>query len=398
MKQQNDWYTGIDHHQNLREQDITITKMYIDQETKQKEHERVILIYVYEGKGEICINGVMYPLTKGSFCCLYMHHFYHYHHIKEPIIAIYIEFYIGLFMYMCWEKHPQHANAALMYDTVPLIQLEGSKQLKVEALVEDIYREEQEKRFNSLNMVTYQTLCLHSLHCRYAFEGIEEHQDHAQIWSIIVKIILATGKDIILEDMANELHLSSAYVNQKIKEACGYTFFQLQQWGKVVNACALLHYSELTMAYICDLLNYSSMEHFYRVFKQYTKMTPREYQYAYIEDKELVMYQASFGLQILQYIHLHYSEALTSENIANELQMKEYTLKEICIHLFHQSIKELIEETRITYAQSLLRSTNSAITSIVSSCGFDSLATFQRMMKKYTHQSASEYRKSFSNK
>ncbi|MEG1629778.1 MAG: AraC family transcriptional regulator [Erysipelotrichaceae bacterium] len=395
MKQQDDWYTGIDHHQNLREQDIIITKMNIDQDTKQFIHERVILIYVFAGDASIMINGVDHPVKKGAFLCLYMHHFYHFHDIKIPLTIVCIEFYIGLFMYMCWEKHPQHANASLMYDTKAIVQLDLSNQNIIEHIIEDIINEKKDKRFNSLNIITYQTLSLHSYHCRFAFEAIVQKDQSISVWNIILKTILATGQDVSLDDMAKELNLTSAYVNQKIKEACGYTFFQLQQFGKIMNACALLHYSELTIPYICDLLNYSSIARFYRVFRVFTNMTPREYQSTYIEKKELVINQSSLILQVLQFIHLHYNETLDSEIIANEFQLKEYSLNSMFEQLFNRSVIEIIEETRIAYAQSFLRASSESVTSISIKCGFDSIATFQRKMKQYTHQTASEYRNSF---
>ncbi|MEG0095785.1 MAG: AraC family transcriptional regulator [Erysipelotrichaceae bacterium] len=398
MKQQDDWYTGIDHHQNLREQDIIITRMKIDQDTKQFIHERVILVYVFSGEATICINGVDFPIKKGSFLCLYMHHFYHFHDIKIPLDIVCIEFYIGLFMYMCWEKHPQHANASLMYDTKAMVQLEAKNLEKIEYMILDMIKEKNDQRFNGINIITYETLSLHSYYCRFAFEGIVKSEDSNTIWNIILKTVLATGEDFSLEDMATDFHLSSAYINQKIKEACGYTFFQLQQFGKAVNACALLHYSELTIPYICDLLNYSSMTNFYRVFKRLTNMTPREYQYEMIEKKELVINQSSLLLQILQFIHLHYNENLNSKIIADEFQLKEYALKTMVQQLFNKSINDIIDETRIAYAQSFLRASNESITSISTKCGFDSLVTFQRMMMQYTYQTASDYRNQFSRK
>ena len=302
-----------------------------------------------------------------------------------------IRFHIGLFMYMSWEKHPKHANARLVYDTKPMVRLSGEEKEEVEALVRSLLREAKEARFERLNMIEYKTLELHAYYCRYAYEEIgKASRKERTVWSIIEKVILATGEDITLEDMTEE-GISPETMNRRIKEACGFTFFQLKQFGKVINACALLHFPELSMEYIGDQLNFSSAAAFYKVFKQYCGVTPREYQTEYIGTM-VPGSGAGSAMQFLQYIHIHFSEDIRLEDLCEKFCMKPYTVKQIFKQVFGNPFEELLAQVRISYACSFLRTGDRTVLEIASLCGFNSQSTFQRHFKRWMNQTPEEYR------
>lgn len=391
MKQQNDWYTGINHYDNYVEKEIGIERITIDGPTDAYLHERVELFYVLSGKGSISVNGYTYKAARGSLFCMYSHHFHHVETVEEPFDMAVVRFHIGLFMYMSWEKHPKHANARLVYDTKPVVHLTGEEQDEVETLVYSLLREAAKERFERLNMIGYKTLELHAYYCRFAYEEIgKAGRRERVVWSIIEKVILTTGADITLEDMAED-GCRPETLNRKIKEACGFTFFQLKQFGKVINACALLHFPELSMEYIGDLLNFSSTPAFYRVFKQYCGVTPGEY---WAENIGIMPSGGGAGaaIQFLQYIHFHFSEDIRLEDLCEKFCMKPYTVKYIFKELFGKSFEELLAQVRITYACSFLRTSNRTVLEIASLCGFNSQPTFLRHFKRWMNQTPEEYR------
>ncbi|MCM0651009.1 AraC family transcriptional regulator [Clostridium swellfunianum] len=395
MKRQNDWYTGIDYYENSKEKQINVREKVVDSITDLCIHEQVIILFVKSGEGIIEINGTYYPLKEGSFLCLYMHHFYRFTKILKPLNIIEVNFYIGNFMFMCFEKHPMNANATLVYDTIPFVQLNNSNFNRISRLIDELLLEIEEQRFSSMNMVIYLTLQLHAYFCRFAFENVTENKDKRQIeWDIIPKIILSTEKNINLSDFAKEVNLSETHLNQRIKNACGLTYFQLNKFGKIINACALLHFPELSMDYISDILNFSSKNSFYRVFNQYVHMTPKEYQEKCVFEEEYMLngYGGS-ALMFLQYIHINFMNEISLKSLANEFFIKEYTAKLIFENVFKVSFQELLEQTRIAYACSFLSSTNKSVTEISNLCRFDSISTFQRAFTKHMNQSPTEYRK-----
>lgn len=398
MKQQNDWYTGIDHYHNALEREIQVETKQITGPTRSYLHERVELLYVRKGEGRMIVNGCAYPMEAGALFCLYSHHFHHVAEVLKPLDIVVIRFYIGLFMYMSWEKHPRNANARLMYDTVPVVMLKGKEADRIEELVRELADEEKGDRFQRMNMMQYKTLELHAYYCRYAYEAIGALQkERDPVWDVILKVVLGTREDIPLSDMAEDCGLPPAALNRRIKEVSGFTYCQIKQYGKIINACALLHFSELSMEYIGGLLNYPSVPSFYRVFKQFLHMTPREYQ-------ERFIYGGSTGgepglsggqnvaLQFLQYICLNLYEDITLGKLCGAFVVKEYTAKKIMKDCFGKSFEELLADIRVRHSCALLAATDKSVLEIATDCGFESLVTFERHFQRCMFQTPGQYR------
>ncbi|MEG1595737.1 MAG: AraC family transcriptional regulator, partial [Lachnospiraceae bacterium] len=324
--------------------------------------------------------------------CLYSHHFYEIDSIKEKLDVIYVKFYIGLFMYMSWEKHPKNANAKLVYDTKAIVQLREKDNSKIKQLFLELLEEKQQQRFESKNLIEYKTLELHAYFCRFAYEEIGfSPENESEIWTVIKKVVLTTGKNLSLKEIAQELNLTESKLNRMIKEACGYTFFQLQQAGKVLNSCALLHFPELSMNYISDLLGFSSVTMFYRIFQQFCKMSPREYQKENIGGDEFVLVNSSMAMQFLQYMHLNFMQDLTLEELCKVCYVKPYQAKQIFTKAFGMNFNHLLTEIRISYAAAFLQTGKCSAVDTAALCGFDSYTTFQRKFKLYMKQTPSEY-------
>ena len=393
MQRQNDWFTGIDYYHNYREKEINVERKIIDAPIQQFMHEQVEMIYVLSGNAYVNVNGVDFHAKGGSFFCLYAHHFYNVHSIIEKLDVVYVKFYIGLFMHMSWERHPKRANATLVYDTCPMVKLEGDEKEIVEQIVHMILKEKSEQRFASMNVLVYKTLELHAYYCRYAYEHVcSNNKEEDEVWNIIKRVILSTGKNLQLKDFAKEANCSMRILNQRIKKASGYTFFQLQQFGKILHACALFHFPELSIEYISDLLGFTSITSFYRLFVQYRNMSPRDYQKKCIGTKEEYL-GSELALQFLQYMHLNFMNNLTIENLCEEFRIKPYTVKQLFENIFGTSFKDILNEIRISYSTSFLKVEEYSILEVSLMCGFDSLSTFQRAFKEHMHQTPSEYKK-----
>ena len=251
MKQQRDWYTGIDYFQSYKEQEIQVDTMEIFQALPLTQHERVELWYVLDGDGDIVVNGVAYTLKRDSFLCLYAHHLYEIPEIRTPLHILRIRFYIGLFMHAMWEKHPRGRNASLVYETPACFACTDTALL---AMFQNALQEYESTAFGSRNMLMYIVLQIHMLFCRYALQ-LQETSPEPPVWKLIKRIIVASQEQFSLQDAAEQLQLHPRYLNQLVKDTCGYSFSRLQSFGKIINACALLHFEDLSVSYIVDLLS-----------------------------------------------------------------------------------------------------------------------------------------------
>jgi len=243
------------------------------------------------------------------------------------------------------------------------------------------------------NMSIYLAMQLYVLYCRYAMErkkkeGIQKDE----VWNIIQRVLLDTSKTVSLEEYAETVGMTAVTLNRKIVNRCGYTVFQLQKMGKVLNACALLHFPELNIQYISDYLGFTNVEDFYRVFKRYRKVSVREYQTKNI-GCGAQMQSGEESLQILEYLFLHFQKPFQMKEMETEMKKKESLIERRARETFGRSIQELLEEIRIRIACSYLSATDRTVTQISSDVGFGSISSFQRSFSKYMNQTPSEYRR-----
>lgn len=79
------------------------------------------------------------------------------------------------------------------------------------------------------------------------------------------------------EELAQKLHINTAYFCVKFKELTGTPLTDFIQQQKVREAKYLLRFSSKTLAQISSYLSFSSQSYFQKVFKRFAGVTPKEY-------------------------------------------------------------------------------------------------------------------------
>lgn len=93
------------------------------------------------------------------------------------------------------------------------------------------------------------------------------------------------------------------------------------------------------------------------------------------------------------YIHAHYPESLSLEELAEAHDISPSYLSHRFKHVTGFSITDYIQMTRVRNVQALLINTDKPITEIPDLCGFNSFSQFNRVFRKYIGASPSLYRK-----
>lgn len=96
---------------------------------------------------------------------------------------------------------------------------------------------------------------------------------------------------------------------------------------------------------------------------------------------------------ICAYIHSHYAEPLTLEDLASRFYTSSCHLSRQFPKITGFNVTEYIQRTRIRNAQQSLIFTGEKITDIASACGFTSFSQFNRVFRKICGDSPSGYRK-----
>lgn len=391
---QNDWYTGIHYHGNDSVKEITVTDRLITAPLSVGIHDTVSIIFVLDGAAVISINGLNYPMEKGALFCLYTHHIYKIDKITVPVHVVQIDFFIGLFMYMSWEKHPKNANAALVYDTCPAAYLSGTELLRIEGLINDILEEHSSERLESGNLIAYKTLELHAYYCRYIYEQIgTPTEEKIAVWSCIEKLLLSPEKELPLKTLAQETGCTPEALTARIKRCCGFTPCQLHQLGRVYNARALLRFSQLSIEYISEQSGFASIQDFCRVFDRWFGISPGEFRTACAENQGMPSAGTEVCMQILQYLHHHFSEEISEESLADYMCVKCGTVRRLLTKHFGCSLLQLLRQIRVRYACSLLAATDKTVLEIAVDCGFESYAAFRRAFLTEMNEAPAQFRR-----
>ena len=108
----------------------------------------------------------------------------------------------------------------------------------------------------------------------------------------IVESILKILKErvtasVTLDELADELYFSKTYIKAVFKKSTGISIIRYYNGLKIDEAKRLISTNKHTFTEISDMLGFSSVHYFSRIFKQYTDMTPMEYSKSIKEDNLL---------------------------------------------------------------------------------------------------------------
>lgn len=120
----------------------------------------------------------------------------------------------------------------------------------------------------------------------------------------------------------------------------------------------------------------------------------KEFQDSNIYEKNQVTDKVTERIySVSNYIHTHYQEDLTLDDLAKESYMSPYYLSHQFKRITGYTITHYIHLVRIRNCQFLLVNTRNKITDIALKCGFVSFSQFNRVFRKFCGESPSEYRK-----
>ena len=101
----------------------------------------------------------------------------------------------------------------------------------------------------------------------------------------------------------------------------------------------------------------------------------------------------NFSERVVKYVSENLNAEFTMHSLAKE-QNYEYHYFSLLFHrCFAMNFSDFINSIRFEHACTMLKNSNSPVTVISDECGFGSLRNFNRIFKKYSGQTPSEFRK-----
>lgn len=109
------------------------------------------------------------------------------------------------------------------------------------------------------------------------FKDINIHEDSNFVHQLGVYFTENYGKPITMEDVANKFYLSKDYFGKMFKQNIGTTFNHFYSLIKVEYAKDLIKTGNYKFYEISDILGYSTVDYFTKIFKEVTGETPSQY-------------------------------------------------------------------------------------------------------------------------
>ena len=97
------------------------------------------------------------------------------------------------------------------------------------------------------------------------------------VYTIGKSIIKQVDRKITLESIANDVYLNKTYVSYIFKKITGISINDFILEVKTDRAKTLLHYPNMSVSEIADILYFCNGGYFTKIFKDHTNMTPTQY-------------------------------------------------------------------------------------------------------------------------
>jgi AraC family transcriptional regulator, transcriptional activator of pobA len=170
----------------------------------------------------------------------------------------------------------------LDYDGVPFFQLSDDEALEIENLFHRMNFEIKEKRPNFKKTIQlYLNLILITAQRSYLRQGLMQKIDPKKEHTLLMRYKKMVAQHFItkrkVEDYAAFLAVTPNHLNKIIKEQTGNTASSFIESMLVMEAKALLRYTELSISEIAYQLDFTDPSHFNKFFKKEVALTPLVY-------------------------------------------------------------------------------------------------------------------------
>ncbi len=125
--------------------------------------------------------------------------------------------------------------------------------------------------------------CMEQLHGTLLSKLLEADRknDSRPIYLVKQYINENYAKSVTLEDASRQIGFSSPYLSSLFKKETGKNFSEYLSEVRIKNAKKLLKNPDLTSLEIAQAVGYADEKYFFRVFKKYTGLTPKEFKQLY---------------------------------------------------------------------------------------------------------------------
>lgn len=361
-------------------------------------HDFIEVSLVLEGKGTEIINDVKYPVEPGCISVTMPWHFHTLHTKPDhPIKRFICEFSMeDFFNYsVIWPS----AKDAVFSKKKPSILLNEKDFEECCSIFNSMY-----SIFTSEDSDRQTRLYLKLIEFMMLFHRVREEEIIEKTLPVPDNITENAlryihqhfAEQISITSVARQIGVGVSVLRDNLKAYTGMEFHTLLTDIRIRNACILLALKTPTIKYISQNTGFSSIQNFYRSFKNIKGITPEEFRRQHWMESEgkagYLMYNNEIW-NILYYIYQHFDEpTLTPEEVSHTFNISTSYLHIIIKYNFMQTFSELLREIRIGYSCGLLTESDMPIVQAAVECGYNNTKTFSRAFQKQKGCTPTEFR------
>ncbi|MBW7454356.1 AraC family transcriptional regulator [Paenibacillus sepulcri] len=233
-----------------------------------------MMSYHKKGEARLSVNGSTYNIVPGTV--VYIPPNVRHDHYKTSHEET---------VFLWWHFNYEIAN---IVDVLKLFQIPHTFKLRDSDRFENVFRQFRDLTDHSgilPSTILKQAKAMELLYLLLdnAVSGDEVFADPPAVnfLGILAKIVQHPERPISLQQLADELHMHPTYICNRFKELFGKSPIQAQKELKIQKAQTLLQTTELSVTEISQMLGFSEIQNFSRLFKTYIHVSPLEYRAVY---------------------------------------------------------------------------------------------------------------------
>lgn len=283
----------------------------------------ILIYFVLDGEVTFTINGEKSVLKVKDFILAGSCQHHAYHAEGHVLIARFV-----ISMEAMGRYYDIHKMEILCNSTVSDSQSCGEFRRLLESCISHYYgkRVENGKSLVKLNSIYYQILeSLVSHFAKYIVDEAEQraNPDEERINEIISYIHANFKRQISLNDLANKMYLSTAYVSRYIKKKLGKNLGEYLTGIRLDFAVRELESTDKSIARIALDNGFPNISSFNKAFKEHYQMTPKGYQEALLEKKKKGNTQEAFSedvdYRLMDYMEHREDDVLEKQTVQETL-------------------------------------------------------------------------------
>lgn len=350
-------------------------------------HDNIEYWLILDGKGYLDVNGERYAVRTDDYIRVFP---FHVHRLipQEPLHFLRISFPLTLLVYLDMSKTFENDSLNILECGSPIVALADAHPQSVRLLYLETGQELKKKDYFHEFFVLSNIMKMVNIYERMAlYQNSSLDAQHNLLWQVLqyMHVHFSSSAD----EVAKAFKISVPYLNYLFRSITGSNFTENRHQVRIRNACSMMPFEELSIAFIANYVGYHSLSTFYRVFHKLKGMTPDEYRRKNPSD---TTYRSDTAWQILLYLLEHYRENLDITGVSNYFFLSKATLTEILKRNYGAGFSKLLTSIRLVYARALLTGTRMPVYDIAMTVGFRSIRTFRRNFEENTGMTPTLYR------